>query len=43
MSLFAKRDGKITADRESFDLGAVLRQLGFSPEAMARAIRRHRW
>ncbi|HJV57774.1 MAG TPA: nuclear transport factor 2 family protein [Methylomirabilota bacterium] len=42
MSLFEKRDGKIAAYRESFDLGAALLQLGFSPEAMAKTIRRHR-
>ncbi|HEX7785757.1 MAG TPA: nuclear transport factor 2 family protein [Methylomirabilota bacterium] len=42
MSLFEKRDGKISAYRESFDLGAALLQLGFSPEAMAKTIRRHR-
>ncbi|HET8532796.1 MAG TPA: nuclear transport factor 2 family protein [Methylomirabilota bacterium] len=42
MSVFEKRDGKIAAYRESFDLGAALLQLGFSPEAMARTIRRHR-
>ena len=42
MSVFEKRDGKIAAYRESFDLGAALLQLGFSPEAMARTVRRHR-
>jgi len=42
MSVFEKRDGKIAAYRESFDLGAALLQLGFSPEAMAKTIRRHR-
>ena len=42
MSLFEKRDGRIAAYRESFDLGAALLQLGFSPEAMAKTIRRHR-
>jgi steroid delta-isomerase-like uncharacterized protein len=42
MSFFEKRDGKIAAYRESFDMGAALLQLGFSPEAMAKTIRRHR-
>jgi steroid delta-isomerase-like uncharacterized protein len=42
MSIFEKRDGRIAAYRESFDLGAALLQLGFSPEAMVRTIRRHR-
>jgi limonene-1,2-epoxide hydrolase len=42
MSVFEKRDGKIAAYRESFDMGAALLQLGFSPEAMAKTIRRHR-
>ncbi|HZP37840.1 MAG TPA: nuclear transport factor 2 family protein [Methylomirabilota bacterium] len=42
MSLFEKRDGRIAAYRESFDMGAALLQLGFSPEAMAKTIRRHR-
>jgi steroid delta-isomerase-like uncharacterized protein len=42
MSLFEKRGGKIAAYRESFDLGAALLQLGFSPEAMAKTIRRLR-
>jgi steroid delta-isomerase-like uncharacterized protein len=42
MSVFEKRDGRIAAYRESFDLGAALLQLGFSPEAMAKTIRRHR-
>jgi steroid delta-isomerase-like uncharacterized protein len=42
MSLFEKREGRISAYRESFDLGAALLQLGFSPEAMAKTIRRHR-
>ena len=42
MSFFEKRDGRIAAYRESFDLGAALLQLGFSPEAMAKTIRRHR-
>ena len=42
MSLFEKRDGRIAAYRESFDLGAALLQLGFSPEATAKTIRRHR-
>jgi len=42
MSVFEKRDGKISAYRESFDLGAALLQLGFGPEAMAKTIRRHR-
>ncbi|HSL48470.1 MAG TPA: nuclear transport factor 2 family protein [Candidatus Deferrimicrobiaceae bacterium] len=42
MSIFEKRGGRIAAYRESFDLGAALLQLGFSPEAMARTIRRHR-
>jgi ketosteroid isomerase-like protein len=42
MSLFEKREGRIAAYRESFDLGAALLQLGFSPEAMAKTIRRHR-
>ncbi|HEX5531792.1 MAG TPA: nuclear transport factor 2 family protein [Methylomirabilota bacterium] len=42
MSVFEKRDGRIAAYRESFDLGAALLQLGFSPEAMARTVRRHR-
>ena len=42
MSRFEKRDGRIAAYRESFDLGAALLQLGFSPEAMAKTIRRHR-
>ena len=42
MSVFEKRAGKITAYRESFDLGAALLQLGFSPEATAKTIRRHR-
>jgi limonene-1,2-epoxide hydrolase len=42
MSLFEKRDGRIVAYRESFDLGAALLQLGFSPEATAKTIRRHR-
>jgi steroid delta-isomerase-like uncharacterized protein len=42
MSVFEKREGRIAAYRESFDLGAALLQLGFSPEAMAKTIRRHR-
>ena len=42
MSFFEKREGRIAAYRESFDLGAALLQLGFSPEAMAKTIRRHR-
>ena len=42
MSFFEKRGGRIAAYRESFDLGAALLQLGFSPEAMAKTIRRHR-
>ena len=42
MSVFEKRDGRIAAYRESFDMGAALLQLGFSPEAMARTVRRHR-
>ena len=42
MSLFEKRDGRIAAYRESFDMGAALLQLGFSPEATAKTIRRHR-
>jgi len=42
MSFFEKRDGKIAAYRVSFDMGAALLQLGFSPEAMAKTIRRHR-
>ena len=42
MSFFVKRGGKIAAYRESFDMGAALLQLGFSPEAMAKTIRRHR-
>ena len=42
MSLFEKRDGRIAAYRESFDMGAALLQLGFGPEAMAKTIRRHR-
>ena len=42
MSLFEKRGGRISAYRESFDLGAALLQLGFSPETMAKTIRRHR-
>ena len=37
-----QRDGRIVAYRESFDLGAALLQLGFSPEATAKTIRRHR-
>ncbi|HYB69804.1 MAG TPA: nuclear transport factor 2 family protein [Candidatus Bathyarchaeia archaeon] len=40
MSFFEKRDGKISAYRESFDMGAALLQLGFSPEATAKTIRR---
>jgi hypothetical protein len=42
MSWFDKRGGKIAAYRESFDMGAALLQLGFSPEATAKTIRRHR-
>src|SRR4030095_7073206 len=42
MSVFEKRDGKIAAERESFDLGAALPQVSLSPEAMAKPIRRHR-
>jgi steroid delta-isomerase-like uncharacterized protein len=42
MSFFEKRAGRIAAYRESFDLGAALLQLGFSPAAMAKTIRRHR-
>jgi steroid delta-isomerase-like uncharacterized protein len=42
MSFFEKRGERIAAYRESFDLGAALLQLGFSPEAMAKTIRRHR-
>lgn len=42
MSFFEKRGGRIAAYRESFDLGGALLQLGFSPEAMAKTIRRHR-
>jgi steroid delta-isomerase-like uncharacterized protein len=42
MSWFDKRGGKIAAYRESFDMGAALLQLGFSPEAAAKTIRRHR-
>jgi len=42
MSWFDKRGGKIAAYRECFDMGAALLQLGFSPEAMARTIRRRR-
>ena len=42
MSFFEKRDGRIATYRESFDMGAALLQLGFSPEAMAKTIRRHR-
>jgi limonene-1,2-epoxide hydrolase len=42
MSLFEKRGGRIAAYRESFDLGAALLQLGFSPEATVKTIRRHR-
>ena len=42
MSLFEKREGRIAAYRESFDVGAALLQLGFSPEATAKTIRRLR-
>ena len=38
----AVRGGRIAAYRESFDLGAALLQLGFSPEATVKTIRRHR-
>ena len=42
MSFFEKRGGRISAYRESFDMGAALLQLGFSPEATAKTIHRHR-
>ena len=42
MSVFELRSGKIAAYREYFDTGVALLQLGFSPEAMAKTIRRHR-
>jgi steroid delta-isomerase-like uncharacterized protein len=42
MSFFEKHEGKIASYRESFDMGAALLQLGFSPEAMAKTVRRHR-
>ena len=39
---YEKRGGRIAAYRESFDMGAALLQLGFSPEATVKTIRRHR-
>ena len=41
MSLFEKRGGRIAAYRESFDLGAALLQLGFSPESLAKVLARN--
>ena len=35
-------EGRLGADRQAGDLGAALLQLGFSPEATAKTIRRHR-
>jgi ketosteroid isomerase-like protein len=40
MSLFELAGGKIAAYRESFDTGAALLQLGFSPDALARVVAR---
>lgn len=40
MSLFEVRDGKIAAYREVFDTGVALLQLGFTPEATAKVLRR---
>lgn len=40
MSVFDLEGGRIAAYRESFDLGAALLQLGFSPESAARVIAR---
>lgn len=39
---FNRQDVKGLAYRECFDMGAALLPLGFSPEAMAKTIRRHR-
>jgi len=40
MSMFDLRDGRIAAYREVFDTGVALMQLGFSPEALAKVLRR---
>ena len=40
MSLFELRNGKIRAYREYFDTGAVLLQLGFKPESLAKVLAR---
>ena len=40
MSVFELRDGRIAAYRETFDTGVALLQLGFSPEALAKVLRR---
>jgi putative hydrolase of the HAD superfamily len=40
MSLFELRDGRIAAYRECFDTGVALLQLGFSPDSLAKVLRR---
>lgn len=42
MGLFEKKNGRICAYRESLDLGVALLQLGFSPEATIKTLRKHR-
>lgn len=42
MSVFELADGRVTAYREHFDLGAAMLQLGFAPEAVAKVLRRRR-
>ena len=40
MSLFVLQDGRIADYREYFDEGLALLQLGFTPEALAKVLRR---
>jgi steroid delta-isomerase-like uncharacterized protein len=40
MSLFELREGRIAAYRECFDTGVALLQLGFSPDSVAKVLRR---
>lgn len=42
MSVFELVDGRVTAYREYFDLGAAMLQLGFGPEAITKVLRRRR-
>ena len=42
MSVFELERGRIRSYREYFDMGAALLQLGFTPESMAKVVRRHR-